>query len=101
MPTSSFTLGLAFAALAVSGAPVAAQSAEARFAVRATVSPTCVVSTDPTGARAEARASVACTHGARWTVSEQMSLRPTRHFLVSAGAPSGTEARIRVITITY
>ena len=101
IPITSCMLSMAFAPLAISGAPAAAQTAEERFAVRATVSATCVVSTDSTGARAEARASVACTNGARWTVSEQVSLRPARRFLVTAGAPSGTEARIRVITITY
>ena len=100
-----FMIGIAFAPLAFSSAPASAQTAEARFSVRATVGSSCVISTDSAVAGGEYRASVTCTNNARWTVSEHSGLRdplrPSRRFLMSAAAPVGAEAGIRVITITY
>ena len=96
---SPFMIGLAW--VAASSAPALAQTSEARFAVRANVSSTCVISTESTKFSADTRPSIECTNGARWTVSEHSGLRPVRRFLVRAGTTPGAEARMRVITVTY
>jgi hypothetical protein len=103
-PMPFVMIGMAFAPLAFPIAPASAQVAEGRFSVRATVVSTCTISTDA-AAPAQSRASVACTNGGRWTLSEHSGPRdPMRRpgrLLMSAAGLDGNGGAIRVITITY